>query len=120
MFNKILFLLFGVCLVSYGLFTIIQRGYYSSRFKFYIDFGSYHSIFGIIIVVFGIFFIYTSLTSKKKHAKEKYLICPKCKESFNQKDAINHLCPTCAVKLEDLEGFYDRHPEMKQKRKDDV
>ena len=115
MFNKILFLLLGSSLTLYGTLTIIQRGYYSSRFKFYIDFGRYHYLFGILIAVVGIFFMYTSLIRKNKHAKEKYLICPQCKVSFKQKkDVKNPRCPHCSVDLEDLEGFYDRHPELKE------
>jgi hypothetical protein len=120
MFNRILFLLLGVCLSFFGFFTIIQRGYFSSRFEFYFDFGRYHYVFGVLITVVGIFFIYTSLTSKSKHLEDKYLICPKCKDSYNQKDVPNSRCPNCAVELEDLEGFYDRHPEPKEKGQDDM
>ena len=119
MFNRILFLLLGVCLGLYGFFTSIQRGYYSSRFGFYVDFGRYHYLFGILIMLVGIFVIYTTLSSKRKYLKEKYLICPKCKDSFSQKDVSNSLCPNCTVELEDLEGFYDRHPELKEKEQDD-
>ena len=119
MFNTILFFLLGACLALYGILTVIQRGYYSSRFKFYIDFGRYHYLFGILIMLVGIFVIYTTLSSKRKYLKEKYLICPKCKDSFSQKDVSNSLCPNCTVELEDLEGFYDRHPELKEKEQDD-
>jgi hypothetical protein len=116
MFNRIMFLLLGVCLALYGFFTIIQRGYYSSRFEFYFDFGPYHYIFGIFVAVVGVFFVYTSLTSKKK----KFLICPECKKSFNPKDVPNSYCPKCSIGLEDLDGFYDRHPELKEKGQDDM
>ncbi len=113
MFNRILFLLLGICLVLYGLFVIIQRGYYSSKFEFYFDFGPYHYIFGIIVTIIGILLVYTSLRKKTKDFEEKFVICPKCKTPFNQKDVPKGQCPKCDVELEDLEEFYERDTELK-------
>ena len=120
MFNRILFLLLGICLALYGFFTIIQRGYYSTRFEFYFDFGPYHYIFGILIAAVGAFFVYTSLTGMNKNLEEKFLICPKCEESFIQKDVPNSHCPKCNIGLEKLDEFYDRQAELKEERQDDM
>lgn len=115
MFNKLIFLLLGISLILYGSLTIMKRGYYSSKFGFYFDFGPYHYVLGIIITIVGIFFVYTSLTKKAKEFEAKFLICPKCKAPFNQKEVPDGRCPECEVKLEDLDGFYERHPELKAK-----
>ena len=113
MFNRILFLLLGICLSLYGFFMITQRGYYSSKFEFYFDFGPYHYIFGITVAIIGVLFVYTSLTKKSKDLEDKFVICPECKTPVNQRDVPNGRCPKCEVKVEDLEAFYERHPELK-------
>ncbi|WP_031484447.1 hypothetical protein [Maridesulfovibrio frigidus] len=41
-------------------------------------------------------------------------ICPKCERVFLKgENPDKHMCPDCKVELEPLEGFYDRHPELK-------
>lgn len=47
----------------------------------------------------------------------KYQICSKCGETYLLSDLKNLECPKCKVKVEDLEGFYRRHPEFSGKDK---
>ena len=42
---------------------------------------------------------------------DKAVACPKCGTSYLQQDVTKMECPACRVELEDLEGFYKRHPE---------
>ena len=91
----------------------MKRGYYSSKFDFYFDFGPYHYVLGIIITIVGVLFVYTSLTKKAKEFEDKFLICPKCNTPFNERDVPDGRCAKCKVDLEDIEEFYDRHPELK-------
>ena len=118
MSQKILSLLLGTSLILYGIFTIIQRGYYSSKFDFYFDFGPYHYLLGAFITIVGVLFVYTSLRTKAKAFEDDILICPKCEASFNRKDITDQNCPQCNVKLEELEGFYERHPALKTNNKE--
>ncbi|RLE48739.1 MAG: hypothetical protein DRJ18_01370 [Candidatus Methanomethylicota archaeon] len=112
MVNRILSLLLGISLILYGFFTIIQRAYYSSKFDFYFDFGPYHYLFGIFITIIGALFVYIFLTRKAKDFEDKFLVCPQCKTLFDKKDVPNGRCPHCEVALEDLERFYESHPEL--------
>nr|WP_321260332.1 hypothetical protein [uncultured Pseudodesulfovibrio sp.] len=42
-------------------------------------------------------------------------ICPKCETAVDFRNVGNHTCPKCQTELEPLEGFYERHPELKDK-----
>ena len=44
-----------------------------------------------------------------------YVICPKCLESSTCEKTPGMKCPNCNCTVEDLTGFYDRHPELKIK-----
>jgi hypothetical protein len=51
----------GVIMIIYGVCSIVQREYYSSKYDRYIDLGSYHGYIGIIAVMIGLIFLYTSI-----------------------------------------------------------
>lgn len=118
MFNKIAFLIFGVFLTWLGSEVIRKGGFV--LYGHYVSFADSKVISGSALIAFGILFIWFALKRKAQDFKGKFLVCPKCKDSFNQKDVPNSRCPNCAVELEDLEGFYDRHPELKKERQDDM
>jgi hypothetical protein len=65
MFYKLMRLLLGIALVIFGFLRIIHRGYYSSRFDYYFDFGKYHYLFGIAIVAVGVLLIYYSMRGSR-------------------------------------------------------
>ena len=112
MANKVIFLFLGITLVIFGCFRCINRVYHDFLYNYHYDFGPYHYLFGIFVIVIGIIFIYISLRKKSEDFEDKFLICPKCERVFNIMDFADHHCPNCQVKLEDLEGFYERHPEF--------
>jgi len=75
----------------------------------------YPRIFGSVLVVLGLIgFSYLTYRSRKKENNIATYICPKCRQSIHYTQAKGK-CPTCDVELEPLEGFYDRHPELKGK-----
>ncbi len=45
------------------------------------------------------------------------VICLQCREPFLFSKVNDFKCPKCGGELENLEGFYDRHPEMKNENK---
>lgn len=45
------------------------------------------------------------------HAKKGLKICPSCQKQYPE--ASKALCPSCNASLEPLNGFYERHPELK-------
>ena len=73
-------------------------------------------------MVLGIFFIWSSFQKKAIEAEKKakddkiVLMCPRCVRPFYKKDCPLSNCPECQTDLEELSGFYERHPELKDKR----
>ena len=68
----------------------------------------------------GCFFIWSSFRKKaieaqsKARDEKKVLMCPNCTKAFYKKDCRDLLCPDCQSPLEELSGFYERHPELKK------
>ncbi|WP_031485951.1 hypothetical protein [Maridesulfovibrio frigidus] len=68
---------------------------------------------GVLCIVYGLF--YKSFMSSKKIVDCEKTICPKCERPFEVgKISKDGLCPNCQVSVEPLEGFYDRHSELKE------
>jgi len=42
---------------------------------------------------------------------KSYMICPNCTETLEKDKELPIHCTKCGGQLEDLEGFYDRHPD---------
>jgi len=103
--------LVGFALTGLGVLVIVRGGFY--HLGHFVDFSGYHIPFGITIFTLGVFFLFTAFRRKTRDLKDMALICPKCKESFIKEDIPQQRCPKCEVELEDLEGFYERHPELK-------
>lgn len=51
----------------------------------------------------------------KKHKKPATYICQRCERTITFYNYGDGFCPKCKNKLEPLEGFYERHPELKDK-----
>ena len=112
----------GVVWGLLGIFIIISPTFYSSYFNRELNFTGFRWPFGGGLIVIGIFFIWSSFRKKtiesdKKAKNEKtVLMCPECVKPHYKKDFPDLKCPECRVPLEDLSGFYDRHPEIKDKK----
>ena len=83
-------------------------------FKRKIDFTDVKWPFGGGLIAFGILCILSSFRKKTIEAERKakngksVLMCPKC-----IKPHIKCECPNCQTPLEQLSGFYERHPDLK-------
>ena len=66
---------------------------------------------GVIFIIFG---INNLIKSKHTHAKtpENY-ICPKCQTVWPATEIVDTFCLKCKLDLENLDGFYDHHPDLK-------
>lgn len=71
--------------------------------------------FGILFLVIGIaLFAYGTLKKERLVSDgEKIVACPRCGQAYREQDVIDGKCPSCNVRLEDIRGFYERHPELK-------
>lgn len=78
---------------------------------------------GLIPIVFGLYCFLKGLSTKGVIEKldesnidfAEYVVCTKCESPFGKQNANNGRCPKCGGVLENLSGFYERHPEFKKK-----
>ena len=112
---KFMYILGGIILAVFGYRIIVRPKFYDHIYGRYWDFTEIKWPFGVLFIIIGLFFILNALRKKAKDFEDRFLICPKCKEPFNKKGVFDERCPKCEVELEDLEGFYERHPELKAK-----
>jgi hypothetical protein len=119
--SRLFFILLGIVWGLFGLLIIIDPTFYHSGLDYYFDFTEAKLPFGGGLIVLGILFIWSSFRKKTieadKKAKDdkKVLMCPKCVKPLYKKDCPSSRCPECQTSLEELLGFYDRHPELKDK-----
>jgi hypothetical protein len=117
--NRIYYILMGAVWGLLGILIIINPSFYSSYLNREVDFTGIRWPFGGGLITLGVFFIWSSFRKKtidaEKKAKDdkKVLMCPKCIKPFYKKDCQDLICPDCQGPLEELSGFYERHPELK-------
>jgi len=75
-------------------------------------------------VVFWIYAIYLSVCGwlwrksgylRPSAINPEFVICGACDTPYRGIEVVNLLCPKCGTRVEDLEGYYDRHPDPRQK-----
>jgi len=120
--SRIFFIILGSVWGLVGILIIISPTFYSSYFHRNLDFTEVKWPLGIGLIVLGSLFVWSSFRKKAIEAEEKakdektVLMCPKCVKPFYKKDCPTLHCPDCGTPVEQLEGFYDRHPELKNKQ----
>ena len=120
---RIFYTLMGAVWGLLGVLIIINPSFYSSYLNREVDFTGIRWPFGGGLVILGCFFIWSSFGKKFIEAEKisrdekKVLMCPECIEPFYKKDCQDLKCPECHGTLEDLSGFYERHPELKTKKR---
>jgi hypothetical protein len=116
--NRIFYILIGIVWGLIGFLIIIKPTFYSSYFNRELNFTDIKWPFGVGLILLGCFFIWSSFRKKAVEAEKiardekKVLMCPKCVKPIYKKDAPTMRCPDCQCSLEDLSGFYERHPEL--------
>ena len=68
---------------------------------------------GYFAIQLGLVCIVSSFFMKKDKTFGEATICPHCLTPYPE-DLLGTACPKCATPLENMEGFYDRHPELKE------
>ena len=120
--NKTTIKLLGCVLIFSGISIWLNPVYYSSRFGLPFDFTGIKWPFGIGLIILGSLFIWSPFRKKSIEAEKKakdenrLLMCPNCIKPLYKKDCRDLKCPDCQASLEDLSGFYERHPELKDRR----
>jgi hypothetical protein len=120
--NRIFSFLVGAVWGLVGVFIIINPTFYSSYFNRELDFTGIEWPFGVGLIGFGVLCIWFALrkkaieAGKKTKDDNKILMCPKCEKPIYKKDCPTLKCPQCQTELEVLSGFYERHPDLKDKK----
>lgn len=70
---------------------------------------------GIAIPIIGLYYRNPARNGNEHRLTTSTYICPNCEAAVDFREVGDHTCPKCKVQLEPLEGFYDRHPELKEK-----
>jgi len=110
MYNRIMTLLAGVALISLGLGFIFYGWDHLHGFPIPRSTGIIVSLFGIVVLLSALF-----RKRKSFQDEERFFICPKCLTPYARKSFIGGQCSKCEEPLEELNGFYERHPEIKPK-----
>ena len=75
-------------------------------------FGGLLALYTIFLTVSGFYSIKNNVFKDiRKHAPS-FVICPNCLKTMRGRNVPNYLCPECNVLLENIVGFYDRHPDL--------
>lgn len=100
----------GLLLVVFGLNIVVDP--IVPHYDISIDIRPFQIPVAISSTGIGLYLFWASFTSKRYDGND-VLMCPRCNGSFERKNVQENKCPKCDVDLEPLEGFYERHPEMK-------
>jgi hypothetical protein len=108
------YIIIGFSLVIFGVAIIIDPIFHDSKHKFIHDFTEIKWPFGVFLTLLGFIFLYVSFRKKSATGASNILICLGCRHLINKSDFSDKLCPKCGADLEELDGFYERHPELKK------
>jgi len=117
MLFRILFFTAGLLIIISGIDVIRNKSFH--YFGYNIDLSNSSLSIGILIACFGAAVIYLAFREKFTFVKsEIYFKCTQCGKVYDAEGELNKSCTDCDGELDDLEGFFDRHPEFKtQKQK---
>lgn len=110
--NRFLFIILGIVCGFLGISIIINPKFYSAKYSYYFDFTEIKWIVGGLCLLFAVLALWISFKRDSKFT-DIQLICPKCEDVFKWNETQTQTCPKCQTKLENLKGFYERHPELK-------
>ena len=111
--NRTLCLILAIALLVISFEIFLTGGVWNKYHDFFTDFGEYKNIFGIVAVLIALFFFFYAIFGKWHN--QQTFIFQKCEKTVNRTGDKEVYCPKCGTKMEPLKGFYDRHPELKEK-----
>ena len=112
MLSRIIYIILGIIVIYVGYDVMKSEFFHYYGIYIYLGRGKYSVGIGCVIV--GISLIWIACRKKFSSITEKkYMKCKKCMNTYAIDDIPNTKCPNCGDGLEDLEGFYERHPELK-------
>ena len=109
------YILIGISLAIFGIGILYDPIFHDTKHNFIHDFTEVKWPFGVFLTLLGFSFLYFSLRKRPDSSASGFLICSSCRHPIDKKNITENLCPTCGADLEELDGFYERHPELKEK-----
>lgn len=110
---RIFISILGFLIIYHGISTIKNAGF--SWFGLFIVVENNKYFIGGLFILVGLFFVWLSIWRKAIRLIEgEFFKCISCGEVIDSKLLKNLICPKCNGVLEELEGFYERHPEIKK------
>jgi hypothetical protein len=106
---------FGVLLVMIGSIIIVTPKVKTAFVAGYFDFTGFNILLGALFVTASLACIWLSLPTRGRKVPVTHLICPTCQTVQTFAEGRASRCIKCGVGLENLHGFYDRHPELKDR-----
>ena len=88
-------------------YTIYNTGIYYGHYGYAIKLGIFRLPIAILFFILGLYFIIKNKNNIFT-TKERYSICPKCKETYTYNNSKDGMCPKCDVKTTDLEEYYKK------------
>ena len=111
---RIFIAIMGLLIFYHGISTINDEGFFWRGV--FITVGDNKYLTGGLFIFIGLFFLWLSIWPKTiRFVEGEFFKCTKCGKVFDSKLVKNSMCPKCDGALEKLEGFYERHPEFKNK-----
>jgi cytochrome c553 len=110
----------GCAFIYWGGKVLFVTKYYSGRYDIIMDHTYVRWPLGIMLVVLGMFIVYKSAREPRKIAandttsSKETAICTACHAP--SADSDQEACPRCGGDLEPLDGFYERHPELRDRQ----
>jgi len=111
--KKFAFIFAGLILVGYGIKIILVPKFFNSKYGMYHDFSAIKWPLGSGLIIAG---VVAFVLAYMKAEVSGLWMCKSCIKPFSRNNAPDLICPICNDKLEELEGFYERHPELKDKK----
>jgi phage FluMu protein Com len=109
------YLAVGFVLIVFGVMALYEGG-----FSFHGVFGPISKLTAIGIIVFGVIMMrsgYKNVTSDNAPQKrDKFLKCNRCGHVYHFHEVQNKKCPKCSEDVENIEGFFERHPEFRENK----
>jgi hypothetical protein len=103
-------LLFGIGLAVLGLLIYRTPKLRRPLTAVPVDLTGYNEFCGALFIMAGLVIAWIAIRGSRRQTS--HLICPMCETVYRITETDDSQCTKCKVPLEDLEGFYDRHPEL--------
>lgn len=119
---RISYILTGIMWIVLGISIIVDPIFYSSYLNKVVNFTGIEWFVGACLIIVGCYVILSSFqrktieAEKKRKEDKKVMMCRECVKPFYKKNCNDLKCPECKAPVEELIGFYERHPELKKNK----